>query len=346
MVPNRKTRPGAADVLREEATRAGFDVVRLAAMPPSTLDLERYAAWVADGFHADMRWMVDHLPVKTDPDLFHPGVRSLVMVGTHVYHPLPPRPDGLVGRVSRTLCGRDYHRYMAPALLRLGRSLPPRLPGLRWRGGVEVMPIYERSWAVACGVGFSGRNTCVVQPGRGSWLTLGALLTTEEVEPDPPLAAGCGSCRRCLDACPTGALVASGRLDARRCLSWATLECRGDLPASLEDRLDGWLCGCDACQDACPHNHAPPVSRHADLAPRPGLAWMDLPSLLLEDDEALETRTLGTLLRRAGAARLKRNAALLLGNLRDPAARPALEHALRHPDAAVGRAARRALDRL
>jgi epoxyqueuosine reductase len=198
---------------------------------------------------------------------------------------------------------------------------------------VDSRPVWERAWAARAGVGFAGHSCHQVVPGWGPGVLLAALLIDVELPPTLPLDDGCGTCARCLTACPTGALVAPGRLDARRCLSYLTIEHRGDIPPTLRPALGRRLFGCDACQEACPHDRPD----RADPVFAPTRAWLDLYALLCQDDRDLVQALAGSPLRRAGAVGLKRNACVVLGNLGDPAATPALTVALAHPDPLVRR---------
>jgi epoxyqueuosine reductase len=210
---------------------------------------------------------------------------------------------------------------------------------------VDAAPILERAWAGAAGLGFGGKNTVQFLPGRTSWLLLAVLFLDLDLAPDPPTAIDhCGSCRRCLEACPTGALVAERDLDSRRCISYWTIENRGTIPEGLRPAFGRWVFGCDACQEVCPHDAAPPDPEEDDFRPRH--AWLDLAEILDTPDEALARRFEGTPIRRPGPPALKRNACVVLGNLRDRSAIPVLERAARGPDALVAEHARWALGRL
>ncbi len=232
---------------------------------------------------------------------------------------------------------------MGKRLRRLKRRLDEA--GIRSWGGVDTAPILERPWANAAGLGFTGKNTLQIVPGRTSWIFLAILFVDAECAPDAPLGDHCGRCTRCLVACPTSAFRGPRDLDARRCISYWTIEARELAPEALLPGFGRWVFGCDVCQEVCPHNHDPDDPDEADFAPRH--AWLDLDELLATPDEALMARFEGTPLRRPGAAGLKRNALVALGNLRDPdAAALVHDHALRHPAPVVRRAAAWALRQL
>ncbi len=306
---------------------------------PGAEDLERF---IRHGRHGELRWLERQHPVRMDPRRRMPKARTAVVLLVEHDHQVPPRPPGLQGAVARYAWGRDYHNLVGKRLRKLRRDL--RQVGVDSWGGVDSAPIAERAWARAAGVGFRGKHAGQILRGRSSWFFLAVLFVDQEIEPTDPAPDGCGTCRRCLDACPTGALVSPFVVDARLCLSTWTIEARGLPPSPIREALGDRFFGCDACQEVCPHNHAPPPCGEPDLAPRH--AWIDLPEVLASKDEALMERFRGTPLRRPGAAGLKRNAALCLGNLGDPAAIPPLEQAQGHAESVVREAALWALARL
>ncbi len=245
--------------------------------------------------------------------------------------------------VARYAWGRDYHNLMGKRLRKLRRRLDAA--GIRSWGGIDTAPILERPWATAAGLGFTGKHTLQIVPGQGSWLLLGILFVDAEVPDDPPARGGCGTCTRCLEICPTDALPAPYELDARRCISYWTIEARGLPPETLRPGLGRWVFGCDLCQEVCPHNHHPPDPDEVDLEPRH--AWLDLDGILAAPDPALIERFTGTPLRRPGAVGLKRNALLVLGNLGDDGAiDPIRRYGLIHASPVVRAASVWALARL
>lgn len=284
-----------------------------------------------------MAWMARSRDARLDPRLLLPEAATVVVLAMSYQHPRPPDPSGLTGQVSRYAWGRDYHRVIGKALRRMQRALASQHPGLRSYASVDTRPVLERGWAARAGIGYAGRSSCIIAPGLGTYHFLATLSLDVALPPGETLDADCGNCARCLRACPTGALVASGRLDARRCLSYLTIEHRGDIPLALRGAMGRKVFGCDACQECCPKNSAASSTGHPAFAPKPGHAWLDLEALLAQDDEALEERLHGSPLRRARAKGLKRNACVVLGNIGDPAASNALERGLRHPDPVVRR---------
>lgn len=318
------------------AHEVGFHVVRLARVTP-TPHADALDAWLARGAHADMHWLPRGREVRRDPRVRSPWARTAVVVAVRHHHRRPPDPGGRTGMVARYAWGRDYHNLMGKRLRRLQRRL--REAGMRCWGGVDTAPILERSWASAAGLGFTGRNGLQIIPGTSSWMLLGVVFVDAVADPDPPEhRGGCGTCRRCLVDCPTDAFPAPYVLDARRCVSYWTIEAAGLPPPPLRAGFGRWVFGCDVCQEVCPHNHAPPDSGEDDLLPRH--AWLDLDELVMTPDERLMERFVGTPLRRPGAAGMKRNALLALANLGDDAAVDIIcAHAATHPAPVVRAAA-------
>lgn len=304
---------------------------------------EALDAWLAAGSHADMAWMATTADVRRDPRLRLPGARTAMVLAIDHAHVAPPDPGGRTGRVARYAWGRDYHNLVGKRLDKLKKAL--RAEGVACWGGVDTAPIVERAWAEAAGLGFSGKNCLQIRPAETSWMFLAVLFVDVPVEPDPPIGRDhCGRCTRCLVACPTDAFRGPHDLDARRCVAYWTIEARDLAPAELLPGFGRWVFGCDVCQEVCPHNAAPPDPEEADLLPRH--AWLDLDELLATPDDALMERFLGTPLRRPGAAGLKRNALVALGNLGDPGAEDSVRRGHEHPDPAVNAAARWAAARL
>lgn len=326
-----------------KAADRGFDIVRFADVGP-TPRAEALDRWLAAGHHGEMGWMERHTDVRRDPRARMPDARGVVVLGLRHHHRRPPDPGGRTGLVARYAWGRDYHNLMGKRLRKLQNDL--RGEGIASWGGVDTAPIVERAWAGAAGLGFTGKSCVQFLPGNGSWLFLGVIFVDVPVEPDAPLVRDhCGSCSRCLVACPTQAFVGPRHLDATRCISYWTIEARGLAPRSLRPGFGRWVFGCDRCQEVCPHNHAPPDADEDDLLPRH--AWLDLDEVLSTPDEVLLERFTGTPLRRPGAAGLKRNAAVVLGNLGDDGAVDVLRaHGLTHTAPVVRAASVWALSRL
>lgn len=231
--------------VKDEAGRLGFDLVGVA-RAEAVAEAARLAEWLDRGHHGTMAWMARHFEKRVGPRKLVPGCRSVVCVGL-VYG--PGEADGLEGaRVARYAAGEDYHRVLGDklhALLEHGRGLDPAFDG---RAFVDSAPVMDRYWAERAGLGWRGKNTLLLNKRLGSFLFLGELLVMAELEPDLPGTDHCGTCTRCLDACPTGALVEPYLLDARKCISYWTIEHRGELEPWQEEAAGEWLFGCDVCQ--------------------------------------------------------------------------------------------------
>jgi epoxyqueuosine reductase len=313
-----------AHEIRSRARALGFDVVGVTpAVPPPQLD--SYRAWLARGFHGAMDYLArpDRVARREDLDLILPGVRSVISVGMNYYRGAPPADlsnDPSRGFISNHAWGRDYHDLMADRLQELisfVRAAAGR--DTACRAYVDTGPVLERALAARAGLGFVGKNTCLIHPRMGSWLFLGEVLV--DIDLGPPadaIAVTCGTCRRCLDACPTAALVSPRVLDARRCISYLTIELKGPIPRELRPLIGNRIFGCDECQVVCPwQRFAKPAG---DWASQPVPADRAVPSLLDLiglDDRAFRQRFRGSPIMRARRRGLLRNVAVALGNWGD-----------------------------
>ncbi len=254
-------------------------------------------------------------------------------------------PTDTQGRVARYARGEDYHEVLWRRLEALLAWLQQECPGLQGRAVADTAPLLERDFARLAGLGWIGKNTMLINRTLGSFTLLGALLIDLELLYDPPHESShCGTCTRCLDACPTDAFAGPYQLDARRCISYWTIEHKGPIPAPVAANLHGWVFGCDICQDVCPWNRKAPPAREPRLAPRPEWTNPDLLAWLEADAETFRRSLKGTALSRARRAGLIRNAAAVLGSRRAVRAIPALKRLLNDPDPDVREAAARALD--
>lgn len=297
--------------LKEHAQSLGFDTVGVCA-PVQPPHLDAYRTWIGKGYHGTMDYLRRHLPLKGDPQSLLPDVRSIVAV-TLNYNQPNPREEGMP-RIARYALGRDYHKVIKGKLVKLARWIETERPGARCRPCVDSAPIMERDYAQLAGLGWFGKNTMLIDSKRGSWFFIGLLLTTVDFEADLPATGGCGSCRACIDACPTGAIVhEDGRwqVDARRCISYLTIEHRGP----IEPDTAGWAFGCDICQEVCPFNE--PRETHplrATITKEPDFlktrAWPSLERLRVIGDQEWDVLTRGSAVRRARADGLRRNANL------------------------------------
>lgn len=306
--------------LKLEAARLGFDRVGIApAVTP--LGYPHFLRWLEEGRAAGMGYLEAHEPARSHPSSILDGVRSVVMVsvvyGTGDRHRRAAEPEPTVGKVAQYAQRADYHRVLWDKLGALLEWLRGERPDARGRAVVDTAPLLERDYARLAGLGWIGKNTMLIDRRLGSFTFLGAMLTDVELAYDVPHAANhCGSCTRCLDACPTDAFVGPYQLDSRKCISYWTIEHRGAIPAPEADQLHGWVFGCDVCQDVCPWNRKAPPGRMAELDPRPEWADPDLVEWLLDGPDEWRARLRGSAASRAKRSGLLRNAALVLGSRR------------------------------
>jgi len=326
--------------LAERAAALGFN--RLGVLPAGPARrLDAYLRWLAAGMHGEMAYLArpDRLARRRDPGVILPGVRSLVVVGLDYYTAdLPPHlaADPARGRFSNYAWGMDYHEVMTPRLEALAAWLRAQADdaAVSSRVYVDTGALLERDHAEAAGLGFTGKNTMLIDPRRGSWFFLGVLLTTLPLDHDPPAAPAsavtpprpsCGTCAHCLAACPTAAFPAPYVLDARRCISYLTIELKGWVPRELRPLMGNWVYGCDVCQIVCPFNRfARPVGEPAFYPVDWDAAAPPLLELLALDEAAFARRYAHSPVRRIKRARLVRNACIAAGNWGSETAVPAL----------------------
>ena len=284
-----------------------------------------------------MAWLAREPDKRADPRRLLPGCRSVVVL-TMNYFPGEEAavvPDGRA-RVALYARGRDYHKVVGKKLKRLASWLE-EAASARVRAFVDTGPVLERAWAERAGLGWIGKNSCLLTRESGSWLLLAEILTTAELEPDPgPHAEFCGTCTACIEACPTQAIVAPAVVDSNRCISYWTIEHRGPIPARMRTGIDDWIFGCDLCQDVCPWNHkssSPVPAGRFEF--REDLRGMDPREVLAMDEVTFRARYSGTSLMRARWQGMRRNACVVLGNRRDETALSALRPALDDADPVI-----------
>ncbi|MGE0791623.1 MAG: tRNA epoxyqueuosine(34) reductase QueG [Sandaracinaceae bacterium] len=328
--------------IEERAHELGFVRVGVARVEPLDPEGPALSEWLERGHHGSMDWMATTRDVRLDPSdpRMLDGARSVIALATPYGDEVP---RGFApGRIARYARGRDYHNVIGKRLRKLASII--RDAGHRARASVDSMPVLERAWAQRAGIGFIGKNACLIVPGLGSHVFLSAVITDAELEPDAPMAQRCGGCVRCLEACPTDAFVADRTLDARRCISYLTIEHEGSIDPALRAGIGERLFGCDVCQDVCPFNASAHGGDPAFADDR--FAAHELPALL-DPDAALDPLLRGSPLQRAGREGLARNAAIVLGNAGDRRHLPILERAARsHPSASVREAANWACSRV
>lgn len=325
------------------AREAGFDAVGIAPAVRAP-HAEAFHGWLGEGCHATMDWLARDPERRCDPRQVLEGARSVIALAMNYYVPeAPPERGAVRGTIARYARGRDYHNLIAKRLRKLDLRL--REAGGRQRCFVDSGPVLERDFAVLAGLSWHGKSTLALHPKLGTWFFLAAILTTLDLEPGLPMPDRCGKCTRCIDACPTGAIVAPYKLDARRCIAYWTIEHEGPLPAWLRPLLGSRIFGCDDCLDACPWNRFAAASREADFAARPA-SCLPLRDYLSLTDEAFRRTFEGSPIRRAGRQGFLRNVCTALGNVGESGDIPALERAAGDDDAIVAEHAAWALERL
>ena len=295
----------ASDDLKAYGRSLDFQAVGIVDAGPAQ-SMAAYEAWLAAGLHGEMDYLARHARLKRDPVELLPNVRSVIAVALN-YNRFNPGQAGMP-RIARYARGRDYHKVLRAKLRSMQRFLTARNPGGSFRICVDSAPLLEREYAQRAGLGWFGKNTCLIDSRHGSWFVLGFLLTSLEFEPDSPALGGCGTCRKCIDACPTGAIIRAGEqwvVDSRRCISYLTIEKRGKFTEAEARMVGEWTFGCDVCQEVCPFNEPretqPLRGRETSvpdfLAANP---WPSLVELVRIGEREWDELTRGSPVRRAG----------------------------------------------
>ena len=304
---------------------------------------EALEAWLQDGRQASMEWMQRTAEERGNPERVLPGVRTVVVLATNYFHddlPSTMQP----GRIARYAWSNDYHEVIRPRLERLAESMAEA--GGTQRCFVDSGPVLERDWAAACGVSWPGKSTMGIHPELGTWFFLSVILTTLEFAPDAPLPDRCGRCTRCIDACPTQAITAPYQLDARRCISFLTIENKGPIPEEFREAMGDRIFGCDDCLDACPWNRFAQASHDAALQPREDILTKPLREFLALDDGAFKALFRGSPILRAKRRGFLRNVCVALGNTGTRDDLPALQTAAADVEPLVREHAVWAIDRI
>jgi epoxyqueuosine reductase len=319
--------------IREQALALGFDAVGFAAAALGAEARAHLSAYLAQGYHGDMGWLAARADQRAEPRALWPEARTVVVLGMNygpAEDPLATLGERGHGAISVYARGRDYHDIVKSRLKALARFIGERWP-TALKVFVDTAPVMEKPLAERGGIGWQGKHTNLVSRALGSWLFLGEIYLALELAPDPGEADHCGECRRCLDACPTGAFPAPYRLDARRCISYLTIEHKGHIDAELRPLMGNRIYGCDDCLAVCPWNKFARATREPGLAARPALASPELRALAGLDDAAFRSLFSGSAIKRIGRDRFVRNVLIAIGNSGEPrlleAVRPRLADA-------------------
>lgn len=300
-----------ADLIRAEAHRLGFDFVGFAHAERLDDEARKLETWLSKGAHGRMGYMENHFDMRVDPTLLVPGAKTVICLAFNYYTP-EKQLDPEAPKIASYAYGEDYHFVVKDRLKSLLEYMQSEIGEVNGRCFVDSAPVLEREWARRAGIGWNGRNTLTINPKRGSFFFLAEIICDLTLVQDDPIRDHCGTCRRCIDACPTQAIAPEGYfLDASKCISYLTIELRDEIPAEFKQQMDGWMFGCDVCQDVCPwnrfstpHNEAA-FEPHSDLLPLTKRAW-----------EELTEETFGRIFKKSAVKRvkyagLKRNIAFL-----------------------------------
>lgn len=323
----------ATDRIKHAALNLGFHAVGIARIPSGVADLSTSVShpepqslrdrlahlkrWLAQGYHGAMEWMSHNPQRRSNPSEVLESCRSIISVGMNYWTDVSADERPGNGRIARYAWGRDYHRVFRKKLKNLEREIKEIEPTCHTRRYVDTGPVMEKFWAWQAGLGWIGKHSNLVSPTFGSWLLLGEILTTAELEADEPGADLCGTCTLCLQACPTGAIVEPYVVDARQCISYLTIEYRGDrqsLPQEVQTQMGNRIFGCDDCLDACPYNAFAPPTDEMDFYPRRLTQAPSLSDLSTVSEEEFTRRFEGSPVRRAKFSGLQRNVAIALTN--------------------------------
>ena len=302
--------------IKQKAIEIGFHKVGIAAADSLIVERSGLLEWLGHGYHGEMTWMAREPEKRTDPRVLFPPANSVVVVALNYYTPHSYEDDSKKGKISRYAWGDDYHDTLKEKLRLLLDWIKTQDPTAEGKICVDTGQIMDKAWAVRAGIGWLGKHSNVITQDYGSWVFIGEILLNLKLDYDTEVVPDhCGSCTMCLDACPTSAIVEPYVVDSHDCLSYATIELRSEtLPPDIENSLEGWLYGCDICQDVCPWNRFEKPSGEAGFEPRFGQTSANLDEVLSLTPGRYAERFRGTAIKRAKLAGLKRNAKALKNN--------------------------------
>jgi len=301
----------AADRIRERAAAIGLDRVGIVAATPLTGEKHHLGQWLRLGYNAEMAWIAREPEKRTDPRLIFPAARSVVVVLQNYY---TEHEHGLTGKISRYAWGDDYHDVVREKLFSLLDWIKAEFPGADGKVCVDTAPMMDKAWAVRAGLGWLGKHSNLITRDLGSWVFIGELILNFELEYETALVEDhCGTCTACLDACPTSAIVEPYVVDSAKCISYVTIESRDEtIPAEVAEGLEGWLYGCDICQDVCPWNRFEKPTAETRFEPRLGETALDPDAVIAMSHDDYVKRFRGSAVKRAKLSGLQRNAKYLI----------------------------------
>jgi epoxyqueuosine reductase len=302
--------------LKVEAARLGFDACGISTAATLDDEARRLEAWLSAGMHGTMGWMARHFDERIDPRKLVDGARSVVSVLHNYYQPVDHTEGERLGKISRYAWGDDYHEVMKERLMQLFAWLDEHAGGIHGRVFVDSAPVMDKAWAARAGLGWQGKHTNLISPVLGSYFFIGELIVDVVLEPDGPMPDYCGTCTRCIDACPTDAISQPYVVDANRCISYLTIEHRqDDVPTDLRSGIGNWIFGCDICQDVCPWNKFRQPTGESRYAPRPGVTSTNLQEWMELDVEDWRRRFRRSPVKRAKFEGFIRNVRMALENV-------------------------------
>ena len=309
-------RPG--ERIKRKAAELGFSLTGITRAGELHPEGDLLGEWLDRGYGATMKWMGTRAQERRDVRALVPEARSVIVTAMNYYTPFVHGTEGTPARISRYAWGEDYHTVIGKRLQQLWVWMQEEFSGVEGKWYVDTGPVMEKAWAQRAGIGWLGKHTNIISRECGSWVFLGVIISSIELEPDTPAVDRCGTCTRCIDACPTAAIVEPYLVDAGRCIPYLTIEHRGPIDPELSGLLDGWLFGCDVCQDVCPWNRKrEAASPCAEFAPRDGFLHPDVEEWRKMTPEEFAGRFAGSPVLRAKYAGFSRNLALA-GTRREP----------------------------
>lgn len=299
--------------IKQKALEIGFDKIGIVRADALTYEAENFQNWLDKGYHAEMKWLEREPEKRTNPQIFFPAAKSVVVLALNYFTPFKHENSIEKGKVSRYAWGDDYHDVMGEKLRELLAYIKTENADAEGKVCCDIQPMMDKAWAVRAGIGWLGKHSNVITKEFGSWFFIGEILLNLPLDDDDFIENDhCGSCTACLDACPSGAIVSPYTVDSNACLSYATIELRSeDLPNDITENLDGWLYGCDVCQDVCPWNRFEKPTNEAGFNPRKGLVSVDLIEILEMSHEVYVEKFRRSAMKRTKLKGLQRNARAL-----------------------------------
>ena len=306
----------SSELIKQAAQQLGFEKVGIVPAVPLVEEGRRLQRWIESNYHGNMSWMERNLEMRADPRILFPAARSVVVVALNYYTDAEHVSSTETGKVSRYAWGDDYHDVLSFKLRSLLSWIQERFPETQGKVCVDIQPMMDKAWAQRAGLGWIGKHTNLITTDYGSWVFLGELILNIDLDYDTDLVEDhCGTCTLCIDACPTQAITEPYVVDSNKCISYATIELREPtIPDHISQHLEGWLYGCDICQDVCPWNRFQQTTGESRFQPRDGSANALLSELLDLNQDAYAERFRGSAMKRAKLSGLQRNARALLGN--------------------------------